>query len=110
MTPEAKLAALLAAEAPPRRDLAFEATVMERVARRRAFAAVGALAPWTIAAAAICWAARPMAQDLGPAITQALDPVLMPLGLVGAVLLGAAAADRTFRRIAIQTWRSLSHG
>ena len=56
MTPERKLAALFAAEAPPARDFAFQAAVARRIAARRAWMTVVALLPWTIAATALLWA------------------------------------------------------
>ena len=58
MTPEDKLAAFFAEATPPARDLAFQAMVAERVARRRALATVFALVPWTIAAIVLCWRGR----------------------------------------------------
>ena len=55
MTPEEKLAAIFAAEAPPARDLAFEARVAQRVAARRAWTRGLAAAPLATAAAAALW-------------------------------------------------------
>ena len=85
MTPEAKLNALFAAARPPARDFPFEATVAQAVARRRAWATVGALTPWTIAAAAILWGLRPALTPL----LQTLEPALQPTGVI---LTGAALA------------------
>lgn len=85
MTPEEKLAALFAAEAPPARDLAFEARVAERVAARRALGRSLAAAPMAVAAAAALW-------GLGQAAPEAfamLRPELLAGWLTAA---GAGAA------------------
>lgn len=69
MTPEQKLSALFAAEAPPARDLGFEARMAQAIALRRAWMTVAALVPWAVAAAAVLWAlipiVGPMAESLG---------------------------------------------
>jgi len=84
MTPDAKLDALFAAARPPARDYAFEATVAERVARRRAWGAFLALTPWIIAAAAVVWGLQP---TLAP-LVESIGPAFQPAGstLVGAAL------------------------
>ena len=50
MTPEQKLSALFAAEAPPARDYVFQARMAQAIALRRAWMTVAALVPWTVAA------------------------------------------------------------
>lgn len=64
MTPEARLEALFAAEAPPPRDLMFEAEVARQVAARRAVFRVAALLPLTVAVAVLLWATRPLIAGL----------------------------------------------
>ena len=88
MTPEAKLAALFAAEAPPTRDYAFQAVVAERIAARRAWITVLALVPWAVAAAAILWALGPIMTPLAASLAAAIKPS-------ATVLIGAAAAGLT---------------
>ena len=93
MTPDEKLAAFFAEATPSARDLAFQAVVAERVARRRAFATVGALIPWTIAAIVLCWAVGPMMGPVIEGLGQTLAPaaaILMLTGL-GVVVLTASA-------------------
>jgi len=77
MTPETKLKALFATARPAARDHAFEARVAEKVARRRAWATVGALAPWAVAATAALWGLQPI---VGP-LAASLGPVMEPAGL-----------------------------
>ncbi len=86
MTPEQKLAAVFAAEAPPRRDYAFEADVAERIARRRAWMTVAALLPWLVVAAIVLWALQPMLE----ALSRDLATLIQPLALVAAGTLVAA--------------------
>lgn len=86
MTPEQKLAALFAADAPPPRDYAFEADVAERVARRRAWMTVAALVPWMVVAAIVLWALQPVLVRL----SEELATLIQPLALVGAVTVVAA--------------------
>jgi hypothetical protein len=93
MTPDDKLAAFFAAATPPARDLAFQAVVAERVARRRAFATVGAMIPWTIAAIVLCWAIGPMIGPVIEGLGQTLVPaaaILMLTGLGVVVLIASA--------------------
>jgi hypothetical protein len=75
MTPEQKLSALFAAEAPPARDYAFQARMAQTIALRRAWMTVAALVPWVVAAVAILWAmvpvVGPMSDSLGPALQPA---------------------------------------
>ena len=93
MTPEERLNAFFAEATPPVRDLAFQAGVAERVARRRAVATVVALIPWTIAAMVLCWAVGPMMAPVVEGMGQTLAPaaaILMLTGL-GVVVLTASA-------------------
>lgn len=93
MTPEDTLAAFFAEATPPARDLAFQAVVAERVARRRAFATVGAMVPWTIAAIVLCWAIGPMMEPVIEGLGRTLAPagaILMLTGL-GVIVLTAGA-------------------
>lgn len=83
MTPEQKLAAVFAAEAPPRRDYAFEVVVVERVARRRAWLTVAALLPWLVVSGIVLWAL----QGVVVRVAGELVSVIQPLALV----FGAAA-------------------
>lgn len=95
MTPEQKLAALFAAEAPPARDYAFQVGVAQRIAARRAWLTVAALAPWAIAATAILWAFAPLAAGLA----EGAEPLLQPLGaIVTLVAVSVAAALWLSRR------------
>ena len=95
MTPEDTLNRLFAAQRPPARDLAFETAVAERIARRRAWGAVGAMAPWAVAATAALWGLQPVAATLGQTLGQALAPTAAMLVLGG---LTAVAALRLTRR------------
>ncbi|WP_420477730.1 hypothetical protein [Brevundimonas sp. FT23028] len=89
MTPEQKLAALLAVESPPRRDFVFEAGVAERIARRRAWLAVAALLPWMLVSGCIFWAMAPMLEQLFAALPGLVSPIALVMGLT-AVAGGAA--------------------
>ncbi|RZJ29398.1 MAG: hypothetical protein EON85_07040 [Brevundimonas sp.] len=82
MTPEQKLAALFAAEAPPRRDYAFEADVAERVARRRAWLTVAAMLPWLVVSAIVLWALRPVIETLSVELALVMSPVAF-IALIG---------------------------
>lgn len=98
MTAEDKLAAFFAEATPPARDLAFQAMVAERVARRRAVATVVALIPWTIAAIVLCWALSPMIGPVLEGLGQTLAPAAAILGLTAlgvAVLMASARRLRT---------------
>ena len=83
MTPEQKLSALFAAEAPPARDYGFQARMAQAIALRRAWMTVAALVPWGVAAVAILWALVPV---VGP-MSDSLGPALQP---AAAMLAGAA--------------------
>ncbi len=98
MTPEAKLAALLAAADAPARDFAFEAEVARRVALRRAWLTVLALVPWTVVGAVLLWG---LSRTVGPMLAatgQALAPVALTLMGAGA---GVAAALWLSRRFSL---------
>ena len=97
MTPEDKLAAFFAEATPPVRDLAFQALVAERVARRRAFATVGALIPWTIAAIVLCWAIGPMMEPVVEGLGQTLAPAAAILMLTALGVVGLMASARRLK-------------
>lgn len=94
MTPEQKLQALFAAEAPPAPDYAFQARLAQRIALRRAWMTVVALIPWGIAAAAILWALIPVVGPLGEDIA-AVTPAA---GMLAGVAVSAVAALALARR------------
>lgn len=85
MTPEQKLAALFAAEAPPRRDYAFEVDVAERIAKRRAWLTVAALLPWLVVSGIVLWALHPVLET----VSGELVPMIQP---VAAIVAGAVVA------------------
>lgn len=89
MTPEQKLAALFAAEAPPRRDYAFEVDVAQRIARRRAWMTIAALVPWLIVAAIVLWALQPVLATLSEDVAILMQPLALVAG-VTAVAAGLA--------------------
>ncbi|RZJ45479.1 MAG: hypothetical protein EON86_01375 [Brevundimonas sp.] len=86
MTPEQKLAALFAAEAPPRRDYGFEVVVAERIARRRAWLTVAAMLPWLVVSGIVLWALHGVVVR----VAGELVPVIQPLALVFAATAAAA--------------------
>lgn len=93
MTPEETLSAFFSEAEPPARDFAFQAEVAERVARRRAFATVAALVPWTIAAIALCWSLGPLVWPAVEGLSQTLAPavaILTTTALAVAVLMASA--------------------
>lgn len=75
MTPEQKLAALFAAEAPPRRDYAFEVEVAGRIARRRAWLTVAALLPWVVVSGIVLWALHPVLETMSGELAALIQPV-----------------------------------
>jgi hypothetical protein len=93
MTPDQKMAALFAAEAPPARDFAFEALMAQRIAARRMWARIAAMIPLTIAAAAGLWGLQPLWPTVSQALGQAgaATPDLLP-ALVLTAVTGATAA------------------
>jgi len=96
MTPEQKLAALFAAEAPPARDYAFQARVAERIAARRAWMTVGALVPWIVAASTLLWGLSPVVAPLAESLAVAIQPTVVVLAIGGATLLAARWLTRRF--------------
>lgn len=99
MTPEDQLDAFFADAAPPARDLAFQAAVAERIARRRAMATVLAMIPWTIAAIALCWALGPILAPVAEMLGRTLAPAAAILALTGLGLALSLAAERRLRPI-----------
>ena len=99
MTPEERLNAFFAEATPPVRDLAFQAGVAERVARRRAVATVVALIPWTIAAMVLCWAVGPMMAPVVEGMGQTLAPAAAILMLTGLGVIGLMASARRLRPV-----------
>lgn len=98
-TPEAKLQALFAADRPPARDLAFQARVAERIARRRLAAASLTVGLWAAVAALVLWLVRPMFGPLSWALGQtaaAAGPVLALalVSLAGGLWMATRAAPR----------------
>lgn len=87
MTPEQKLAAVFAAEAPARRDYAFEVEVAERIARRRAWLTVAALLPWAVVAGLVLWALHPVLETTASDLVPLIQPVAVILA--GAVVAGS---------------------
>jgi hypothetical protein len=94
MTPEQKLQALFATEAPPARDYAFQAQVAQRIALRRAWMTVAALVPWGIAGMAILWALIPVVGPLG----QDIAALIPAAGMLAGVAVSAGAALWLSRR------------
>jgi hypothetical protein len=98
MTPEQTqdrtLAAFFAEQAPPTRDLMFEARVAGRVARRRAVATVLALVPWTVAATVLLWALAPLMEPVVEGLGPTLVPAVAMLALTALCVVGALAAGR----------------
>lgn len=94
MTPEQKLSALFAAEAPPTRDHVFQARVAQQVALRRAWMTVAALVPWGVAATAVLWALIPVVEPL----TQALSALVPAAAALAGVAVSAVAAQALSRR------------
>lgn len=79
MTPEQKLSALFAAEAPPAREYGFQARMAQAIALRRAWMTVAALVPWVVAAVAILWALVPVVGPLSDSLGPALQPAVAML-------------------------------
>jgi hypothetical protein len=97
MTPEARLARLLAADAPPARDYLFAAAVAERIARRRAWATVAALAPWAVAATAALWGLQPVVGPMADSLGEALTPAATALALAALSAVSALWLSRRAR-------------
>jgi len=104
MTPEQKMAALFAAEAPPARDFAFEARMVQRIATRRFQARIAAMVPLAVAAAAGLWGLQPLWPEAARMLEQAgsatpdLLPVLAVVGVTGATALWLIQILRRYRR------------
>jgi hypothetical protein len=79
MTPEQKLSALFAAEAPPARDYSFQARMAQAIALRRAWMTVAALVPWVVAAVAVLWALIPVVGPMSESQGSALQPAVAKL-------------------------------
>lgn len=99
MTPEQKMAALFAADVPPARDLAFTVETARRIALRRAWIRVVAMAPMAIAAAALLWALQPLLAPLGSDLGQALVPSMSVIGVAAVTALAALWLARRFRPV-----------
>ena len=87
MTPEDKLAALFAAQKPRTPDLAFQAAVAQRIAARRAWAAVAAAVPLGAAGGALAWLLAPLVEAAGEAAAAAITPT------AGVVVVAALILD-----------------
>tara|TARA_R110000868_G_scaffold104578_11_gene288237 strand:- start:2357 stop:2656 length:300 start_codon:yes stop_codon:yes gene_type:complete len=98
MTPEQKMTALFAAETVPARDYAFQAEVVARIARHRAWASVLSLVPWLIAVTAGLWGLQPVIGAAADQVGPVLVPVAMTLTLVGGSLMAALWLTRRLGR------------
>lgn len=96
MTPEQKLSALFAAEAPPTRDYVFQARLAEAIALRRAWMTVAALVPWTVAAAVLLWALIPVVGPMADSLGSALQPAAAILAGAAVTLVVALWLSRSF--------------
>ncbi len=97
--PEAVLKAFLAAGRPPVRDYLFETAVAERIARRRAWGTVTALAPWVVAAMAVLWALQPWPEALAVEAGGVLTAAGAVVGVAVAALLAARLTMRAVRAV-----------
>jgi hypothetical protein len=86
--PDARLAALWAADEPPATDAQFVIAVMARAARRRLQYELLGLAPLAIAAAAILWAAGPWLAAAASDAALAVGASALS-GALGALILAA---------------------
>lgn len=96
MTPEQKLAALFAAEAPPARDYAFQARMAQTIALRRAWMTVAALVPWVVAAVAVLWALIPVVGPMRESLGAALRPAAAMLAGAAVTAVAALWLSRRF--------------
>lgn len=96
MTPEEKLSALFAAEAPPAPDYSFQARMAKAIALRRAWMTVVALVPWVVAAVATLWALTPVVGPMSESLGSALQPAA---GMLACAAVTAAAALWMSRRL-----------
>jgi len=99
MTPEQKMNALFAAEAAPSRDFGFQAAVVARIARHRAWATVLSLVPWLVAATAGLWGLQPLIGAVADQTAPVLAPVAMTLTLVGGSLIAGLWLIRRLGRV-----------
>jgi hypothetical protein len=97
LTPDQKLAALFAEQAPPARDPVFCAAVMQRVARRRAWARGGAAAPWAGGAGLTAWALQPV---LGPSVATLAESLVLPAAIMGGTAVLVLSSLMAARRLA----------
>lgn len=90
-----RLKALFAQDLPPARDPAFQAAVMERVARRQLAGDLALLGGVAVAGAAALWGLWPTLQPALVATSQGLAPVAaaLALGLGALLILGARPAQ-----------------
>ncbi|KQW79846.1 hypothetical protein [Brevundimonas sp. Root1279] len=98
MTPEQKLAALFAADAPPARDYGFQTLVAGRIAARRAWLTVLALTPWAIASAALLWALQPMIHPLSQGLAAVIGPLASILAIASVAGFSALQLSRRVSR------------
>lgn len=78
---DARLKAAFALDAPPARDWAFQAEVLEKVARARFRRSVFGLVPFLIAAVAALWTLSPILIPLLEGLGQSLAPAAAILTL-----------------------------
>lgn len=98
LTPEQKLAALLSQPAAPVRDPVFCADLMQRVARRRAWARVGAAAPWAVSGGLAAWALQPV---LSPSMESVGQALVLPGAILGVVAVLALTVMMAARRLSL---------
>ena len=96
LTPDQKLAALFTEQAAPARDPLFCAEVMQRVARRRAWARVGAAVPWAMSGGLVAWAMQPV---LGPSVESLAQTLVLPGAMLGGTAVLVLASLVAARRL-----------
>ncbi|WP_339928541.1 hypothetical protein [uncultured Brevundimonas sp.] len=90
--------ALFAAEAAPARDYGFQAEVVARIARRRAWASILSLVPWLISATVGLWGLQTVIGTAAGQLGPVLVPVAMTLTLIGGSLVAALWLTRRLGR------------
>ena len=105
MTPEDKLNALFAADRPRTPDYVFQAAVARKMAVRRAWLTVLAMAPWAIAAAAGLWALQPVIGPLRDSLNVFLPTVAGTLLVAGATAVAGLWLARTGGRVTVRIRR-----
>jgi hypothetical protein len=90
--PDTLLAGLWAEDEPPARDPAFVAATMQAAARRRFRRQLLALAPTTVAAAAVAWSAAPFVTR----IFAQFDPSIVGPAIAAVVLAGLVGLGTGF--------------